>query len=75
MAAYRRVYDSRHPQADCREPGSAPKPYARQSRLGYLYLSGQVHVRTLHTRVGGVHNDRCPSSARQDCRRLGLDDR
>jgi len=24
MAAYRRVYDSRHLQADCREPGSAP---------------------------------------------------
>ena len=25
-AAYRRVYDSRHLQADCQEPGSAPKP-------------------------------------------------
>jgi len=29
MAAYRRVYDSRQPQADCQEPGSAPEPYAR----------------------------------------------
>jgi len=29
MAAYRRVYDSRHLQADCQEPGSAPEPYAR----------------------------------------------
>ena len=29
MAAYRRVYDSRHLQADCREPRSAPEPYAR----------------------------------------------
>ena len=38
MAAYRRVYDSRHLQADCREPGSAPEPYARQSSVGYLYL-------------------------------------
>jgi len=28
MAAYRRVYDSRHMQADCKEPGSAPEPYA-----------------------------------------------
>jgi len=28
MAAYRRVYDSRHVQADCQEPGSAPEPYA-----------------------------------------------
>jgi len=24
MAAYHRVYDSRHLQADCKEPGSAP---------------------------------------------------
>ena len=38
MAAYRRVYDSRHPQADCKEPGSAAEPYARQSSMGYLYL-------------------------------------
>ena len=30
MAAYRRVYDLRHLQADCKEPGSAPEPYARQ---------------------------------------------
>jgi len=38
MAAYRRVYDPRHLQADCQEPGSAPEPYARQSSMGYLYL-------------------------------------
>jgi len=38
MAAYRRVYDSRHLQADCQEPRSAPEPYARQSSMGYLYL-------------------------------------
>jgi len=25
MAAYRWVYDSRHLQADCQEPGSAPE--------------------------------------------------
>ena len=37
-AAYRRVYDSRHLQADCKEPGSAPELYARQSSIGYLYL-------------------------------------
>ena len=29
MAAYRRVYDSHHLQADCKEPGSAPEPYAQ----------------------------------------------
>ena len=38
MAAYRRVYDSRHLQADCQEPGSVPEPYARHSGMGYLYL-------------------------------------
>jgi len=38
MAAYRRVYDLRHLQADCQEPGSAPEPYARLSSMGYLYL-------------------------------------
>jgi len=39
MAAYRRVYDSHHLQADCQEPESAPEPYARQSSMGYVYLS------------------------------------
>jgi len=38
MAAYRRVYDSHHLQADCQEPGSAPEPYARQSSMGYFTL-------------------------------------
>jgi len=38
MAAYRRVYESRHLQADCQEPGSAAEPYARGSSMGYLYL-------------------------------------
>jgi len=38
MVAYRRVYDSRHLQADCQEPGSAPEPYARQSSMCYPYL-------------------------------------
>jgi len=28
MAAYRRVYDSRHLRDDCQEPGSAPEPSA-----------------------------------------------
>jgi len=32
MAAYRRVYDSRHLQADYQEP------YARKSSTGYLYV-------------------------------------
>ena len=39
MAAYLRVYDSRHLQADYQEPGSAPEPYARQSSTGIGYLN------------------------------------
>ena len=34
VAAYRRVYDSRRLQADCKEPGSEPEPYRRQSSMG-----------------------------------------
>jgi len=37
-STYRRVYESRHLQADCQEPGSAPEPYARQSSMVYLHL-------------------------------------
>ena len=33
MAAYRRAYDSRHLQADCQEPGSAPEPYTLGNRV------------------------------------------
>jgi len=42
MAVYRRVYDSRHLQADCKEPGSVPEPYARQSSMGYLTFTFYV---------------------------------
>jgi len=38
MAAYRRVYDSRHMQADCQEPGSAPEPYTLGNRVYGLLL-------------------------------------
>jgi len=48
MAAYRRVNDSRHLQADCQEPGSAPEPYARQSSMGYLYLFYSKNYRIIH---------------------------
>jgi len=42
MAAYRRVYDSRHLQADCEELGSAPEPYARKSSMGDLFKHEQT---------------------------------
>jgi len=38
MAAYRRVYDSRHLQADCQKPGSAPELYTRV-RATFFYIS------------------------------------
>jgi len=39
MAVYRRVYDSRHLQVDCQEPGSVPEIYARYSSMSYIYLT------------------------------------
>ena len=42
MAVYHQVYDSRHLQADCQEPGSALEPYTQQSRMGYLYVFSQL---------------------------------
>jgi len=38
MAAYRRVYDSRHLQADCQELGSALEPYAWSIEYGLPYI-------------------------------------
>ena len=54
MAAYRRVYDSRHLQADCQKPGSAPEPYARQSSMGYFFylLSRTAYI--VQTRGGAA---------------------
>ena len=54
MAAYRRVYDSRHLQDDCQVPGSAPEPYSRQSSMGYLYLCG-LSSRHCVLRLPSVH--------------------
>jgi len=64
MAAYRRVYDSRHLQADCEEPGSAPDPYAGQSSMGYLYFF--MIVRYMPLIWSGV----CPSDAGIVSRRM-----
>ena len=50
MAAYRRVYDSHHLQADCQELGSAPEPYARLSSMGCLFYT-PVNFRSTGTGV------------------------
>ena len=39
MAAYRRVYDSRHPQADCQELGSAPEPTGWAKKRGHRLMT------------------------------------
>ena len=37
-------YDSRHLQADCKEHGSAPEPYAGQSSMGHVFFSAYFKV-------------------------------
>jgi len=46
MAAYRRVYDSRHLQADCQEPGSAPEPLRSVIEYGLPvpFLLGNCYI-------------------------------
>jgi len=61
MAAYRRVYDSRHLQDDCQETGSAPEPYARLASMGYLFKATIKHSaasQTHHyTKLSNEKND------------------
>ena len=56
MAAYLRVYDSRHLQADCKEPGSASEPYARQLSMGYLCLTSCLHIMAINRRRGKANS-------------------
>ena len=45
MAAFRRVYDSHHLQADSQEPGSAPEPYATGEVLYFgMFRHGRARV-------------------------------
>ena len=68
MAAYRRVYDSRHLQADCQEPGSAPEPYARRSSMGYLYVftAGCGSFAEMLTAVRLENSHSCPDSRQSE---------
>jgi len=43
MAAYRRVHDSHHVQADCQEPGSVPEAYALGNRVWASFFTPDVH--------------------------------
>jgi len=51
MAAYRRLYDLGHLQADCREPGSAPGPTLGNRVWATFTFSPLVVVRI---RYGGA---------------------
>ena len=68
MAAYRRVYNSRHMQGNCQERGSAPEPYARQSSMRYHRgLVYRVRIRVLGGGRGGGSADG-DINARESCR-------
>ena len=64
MAAYRRVYDSRHLQADCQEPGSAPE----------LTLGNRVRGTFLQcpSVCPSVHPSTCPTYRPLQKRAAGL---
>jgi len=65
MAAYCWVYDSRHLQADCQEPGSAPEPYARYSSMGYLYLFTPCTAQAYC--AGSVSHTFCKAPKMREC--------
>ena len=66
MASYHRVYDSRHLQADCQEPRSAPEPCARAVIVyGLPFLS----IRTSWLMAGRWRRKAAwRASARNSCR-------
>ena len=75
MAAYRWVYDSRHLQADCQEPESAPEPYARQSSTGCLYLFStelkeRIGVCALY--IGSIGRGSCPLRRHRELHRESI---
>ena len=53
MVAYRRVYDSRHLQADCKEPGSAPNPtLGNRVWASFFVLTSVTSRRSLGLELG-----------------------
>ena len=61
MAAYGRVYNSRHLQADCHEPGSAPEP-TLGNRVQATFFTCRDHRRHhRHVAAGPHHQNVDPS--------------
>jgi len=51
MAAYRRVYDSHHLQADCQEPGSAAEPCTLGNRVWATFTFFSLQNAPFHSQV------------------------
>jgi len=68
MAAYRRVYESCHMQADCQEPGSAPEPYAvlpspltkEGEQKGQLVFPGREDLWSYSHKIESFSRRKCP---------------
>ena len=58
MAAYRRVYDSRHLQADCQEPGSAPDPTLGSRVWATFFIQKDRGIVTVCS-YWGDHRSKC----------------
>ena len=68
MAAYRRVYDSRHLQADCQEPGSAREPYTLGNRVWASFLMTDAYETTTWLLLIVLVRPSCYSAAPHDSR-------
>jgi len=66
MAAYRRVYDSRHLQADCQESGSAPEPYTLGNRVWATFTFLPLSIMTIMT-LFVVFNEKYLPNVAQMC--------
>ena len=56
MAAYRRVYDSRHLQADCQEPGSAAEPCGNRVWAAFFIEIDDSKLYRLHPAARPAHH-------------------
>jgi len=59
MAAYRRVYDSRHLQADCQEPGDRLPLFSARPEVTLAYLNPRVYDKKVKANLKFLHADCC----------------
>jgi len=63
VAAYRRVYDSRHLQTDCQEPESAPEPTIGNQVWAGFFIRRDVN----YTSMAGLCEGRFKARAVTQC--------